>query len=160
MGSILSKGYRHPDRSKSHFVKRSPGSTKVVTSKPKAESRDCFRSFGPNHVCQNGFVRVLDRPGNSSVLHPTKLRPMNNQVVKSRSPNNRVALPAITPSKCTGCGWCVAACPDNLLVLESIAGKKSATLEHPDPCTGCAKCIPAYNFGAIKMIRLQENLQK
>ncbi len=153
MGSILSKGYRHPDRSKSHFVKRSPGSTKVVTSKPKAESRDCFRSFGSNHVCQNGFVGVLDRPGSSCVLHPTRLRPMNNQLGESRSPNKRVALPEITPSKCTGCGWCVAACPYNLLVLETIVGKKSATLEHPDPCTGCAKCIPACNFGAIRMFK-------
>ncbi len=160
MASFLIKGYRDPDRSKAHFVKRSPGSTKVVTRKPKAESRDCFRSFGSNHVCQNGFVRVLDCPGSSSVLHPTRLRPMNNQLGELRSPNKRVALPAITPSKCTGCGWCVAACPDNLLVLESIAGMKSATLVKPDTCTGCAKCIPACNFGAIKMIKIQEILQK
>ena len=153
MGSILSEGYGYPDRSKAHFVKRSPGSTKVVTSKPKAESRDCLRSFGSNHVCQNGFVRVLDRPGNSSVLHPTRLRPISNQLGELRSPNNRVALPEITPNKCTGCGWCVAACPENMLVLETIAGKKSATLENPDPCTGCAKCIPACNFGAIRMVK-------
>ena len=141
MDSILSEGYRHPDRSKAYFVKRSPGSTKVVTSKPKAESRDCLCSFGANHVCQNGLVRVLDRPGNSTVRHPTRLRPMNKQLGEFRSQNNRLALPAITPSKCTGCGWCVAACPCNLLVLETIEGKKSASLHFPDPCTGCAKCI-------------------
>ena len=141
MGSILSEEYRNPDRSKAHFVKRSPGSTKVVTSKPKAESRDCLRSFGSNHVCQNGFVRVLDCPSSSSVLHPIRLRPMNNQLCELRSPKNRVALPEITPNKCTGCGWCVAACPYNLLVLETIVGKKSATLHFPDPCTGCAKCV-------------------
>ena len=155
MGSILSEGYGYPDRSKAYLVKRAPGSKKVVTSKAKAESRDCFRSFGSNHVCQNGFVRVLDCPGSSSVLHPTRLRPISNQLGESRSPNKRVALPEITLSKCTGCGWCVAACPYNLLVLETIAGKKSATLENPDPCTGCAKCIPACNFGAIRMMRSQ-----
>jgi ferredoxin len=78
---------------------------------------------------------------------------MNNQLGELRSPNHRVALPAITPSKCTGCGWCVAACPYNLLVLETIVGKKSAKLEHSDPCTGCAKCIPACNFGALRMFK-------
>jgi ferredoxin len=152
---MLSEGYRNPDRSKAYFVKRAPGSTKVVTSKPKAESSDCFRSFRTNHVCQNGFVRVLDRPCSSSDLHPIRLRPMNNQLDELCSPIHRVALPAITPSKCTGCGWCVAACPDNLLVLESIAGKKSATLVKPDTCTGCAKCIPVCNFGAIRMVKIR-----
>jgi ferredoxin len=72
----------------------------------------------------------------------------------------RVALPLINPSKCTGCGWCVAACPDNLLVLETLAGKKSAVLEHPEPCTGCAKCIPVCHFGAIRIKKLNSHKEK
>ncbi|MCM2252820.1 MAG: 4Fe-4S dicluster domain-containing protein [Ramlibacter sp.] len=64
-----------------------------------------------------------------------------------------IALPVIASSRCTGCGWCVAACPDHLLVLEVEAWKKSAQLVRPDLCTGCAKCIPVCNFGAIGMAR-------
>jgi len=63
----------------------------------------------------------------------------------------RLVLPVINAVACTGCGWCVAACPYHLLVLEADAGKKSAQLARPDLCTGCAKCIPACNFRAIRM---------
>lgn len=80
---------------------------------------------------------------------------MSHLAGKTHSTNKRVALPLITPGKCTGCGWCVAACPDNLLVLETLAGKKSTNLQFPDPCTGCAKCIPVCHFGAIRMVKLE-----
>ena len=70
-------------------------------------------------------------------------------------PNKRVALPVVDPARCTGCGWCVAACPDNLLVLETIKGKKTASLINEGVCPGCAKCIPVCNFGAIKMVKLE-----
>jgi len=63
------------------------------------------------------------------------------------------ARPVVTPSRCTGCGWCVAACPDHLLVLQLHERRKSAELALPQACTGCAKCVPVCNFGAIKMVR-------
>lgn len=66
----------------------------------------------------------------------------------------KAVLPVIARNLCTGCGWCVAACPDHLLVLE-VDGqhRKAAELPRPDLCPGCGKCIPACNFRAIRMAR-------
>lgn len=63
------------------------------------------------------------------------------------------ARPVVTPGRCTGCGWCVAACPDHLLILQVSGHRKSAELALPQACTGCAKCVPVCNFGAIEMVR-------
>lgn len=66
----------------------------------------------------------------------------------------RRAVPVIARQLCTGCGWCVAACPDHLLVLEADAQRrKAAELPEPALCTGCGKCLPACNFRAIAMVR-------
>lgn len=66
----------------------------------------------------------------------------------------KVALPVIARTLCTGCGWCVAACPDHLLVLEvDDQHRKAAELPQPELCTGCAKCIPVCNFRAIRMAK-------
>lgn len=63
-------------------------------------------------------------------------------------------VPVIARNLCTGCGWCVAACPVHLLVLEVDAqGRKAAELADPDPCTGCGKCIPVCNFRAIELAK-------
>lgn len=65
-----------------------------------------------------------------------------------------IARPVVAPGRCTGCGWCVAACPDHLLVLEAGADRrKSAHLAQPALCPGCGMCIPVCNFGAIKLAR-------
>jgi len=62
--------------------------------------------------------------------------------------------PVVSASRCTGCGWCVAACPDHLLVLEPDAGgRKAAALALPELCPGCGKCIPVCNFRAIELVR-------
>ena len=67
---------------------------------------------------------------------------------------HKAVWPVIARNLCTGCGWCVAACPDHLLVLEVDAQRrKAAELPHPDPCTGCGKCLPVCNFRAIKMTK-------
>lgn len=49
-------------------------------------------------------------------------------------------LPTVNSSRCTGCGWCVAACPLHLLSLECLGWKKSAVVDDSAACTGCKKC--------------------
>ena len=49
-------------------------------------------------------------------------------------------LPKVDTSRCTGCGWCVAACPLHLLSLERTGWKKSAIVHDSVACTGCKKC--------------------
>ena len=36
-------------------------------------------------------------------------------------------LPHIHTSRCTGCGWCVAACPPGVLSLQVVAWRKTKT---------------------------------
>lgn len=73
----------------------------------------------------------------------------------SHHPSRRKpVLPLIARSRCTGCGWCVAACPDHLLVLEvDEQRRKAAELPQPDLCPGCGKCIPVCNFRAITLVK-------
>jgi ferredoxin len=103
----------------------------------RSTGKDCAVEAQPQHT---------DRP---ALLHHAGMTAKLEDPPKKR----QVALPVITASRCTGCGWCVAACPDHLLVLEVQAWKKSAQLALPALCTGCAKCIPACNFGAIEMVK-------
>ena len=63
----------------------------------------------------------------------------------------RRRLPVIDGSRCTGCGWCVAACPDDLLSLERQGWRKTATLHDADRCTGCHLCEAKCPFGVIHM---------
>jgi len=69
----------------------------------------------------------------------------------------RKALPAIATDRCTGCGWCVAACPPLVLSLQAPGehrwGKKHAVLDDAPGCTGCALCALRCPFGAIRMVR-------
>nr|WP_319564780.1 4Fe-4S binding protein [uncultured Rhodoferax sp.] len=55
----------------------------------------------------------------------------------------------IDASRCTGCGWCVAACPLNLLSLEPQGWKKHAVIHDEATCTGCKKCERRCLFSAI-----------
>ena len=67
------------------------------------------------------------------------------------------ALPTIDSSRCTGCGWCVAACPPHVLSLQVLGdarrGPKRATLHDAPGCTGCALCAVRCPFDAIRMVR-------
>lgn len=63
----------------------------------------------------------------------------------------RRALPVIDRSRCTGCGWCVAACPFDLLSLERQGWRKAATLHDASRCTGCRLCEVKCPFGVIRM---------
>lgn len=60
-------------------------------------------------------------------------------------------LPEIDLKRCTGCGWCVAACPLDLLSLERSGWKKHSSLHDAHLCTGCAYCAIRCPFGVITM---------
>lgn len=62
-----------------------------------------------------------------------------------------LALPVIDTQRCTGCGWCVAACPLDLLSLERQGWKKHAILEHAERCTGCSYCALRCPFQVVQM---------
>ena len=68
-------------------------------------------------------------------------------------PTPRKALPAIDPARCTGCGWCVAACPPHVLSLHAAGGRKTSALDDAAGCTGCALCALRCPFDAIRMVR-------
>ena len=62
-------------------------------------------------------------------------------------------LPRVDLARCTGCGWCVAACDLHLLSLEAVQWTKSAVLRDADRCTGCSDCAVTCPFRAITMRR-------
>lgn len=66
-------------------------------------------------------------------------------------PHRHGWLPAIDTVRCTGCGWCIAACDLHLLSLEVVQWKKSSTLRDADRCTGCSDCAVTCPFHAIAM---------
>jgi NAD-dependent dihydropyrimidine dehydrogenase PreA subunit len=67
-------------------------------------------------------------------------------------PSRHHALPVINTARCTGCGWCVAACPFKLLSLHPQGWQKKAVLHDADRCTGCKKCAEKCPFGVITMV--------
>jgi ferredoxin len=71
----------------------------------------------------------------------------------SSSPRKRPPpLPEIDPARCTGCGWCIGACPPHVLSLQLQPDwRKRSTLDDAAGCTGCAKCAVRCPFGAIRM---------
>ena len=51
------------------------------------------------------------------------------------------AVPVVNSARCTGCGRCVAACPEKILTLEVTGFRKHAMIMHPDRCNLCGRCI-------------------
>ncbi|MGJ7506256.1 ATP-binding protein [Variovorax sp. GT1P44] len=62
--------------------------------------------------------------------------------------------PDVDAARCTGCGWCVAACDLHLLSLEVVNWKKYSTFGDADRCTGCSDCAVKCPFHAISMRRV------
>lgn len=63
-------------------------------------------------------------------------------------------LPRIDTPRCTGCGWCVAACPPHVLSLQVDGWRKHSVLHDEPGCTGCRKCERRCPFGVISMVRV------
>jgi ferredoxin len=55
----------------------------------------------------------------------------------------------VDTKRCTGCGRCVAACPDRLLTLEVSGYRKHAAMRGADRCRSCRTCLPACPVGAL-----------
>lgn len=66
-------------------------------------------------------------------------------------------LPVIDTPRCTGCGWCVAACPPNVLSLQADGFRKHALLYDQVGCTGCSQCARRCPFGVITMAKPTPN---
>lgn len=58
-------------------------------------------------------------------------------------------LPEVTTVRCSGCGRCVAACPDRLFTLETAGYRKYAVLLSPARCSTCLLCVAACPVGAL-----------
>jgi ferredoxin len=84
----------------------------------------------------------MDRIDDSEPMHPS--RPPRQRGKARR-------LPDIDPTRCTGCGRCVAACDLHLLSLESVRWVKVSVLHAPERCTGCNACAAICPFDAITL---------
>jgi len=59
--------------------------------------------------------------------------------------------PVITDlERCSGCGRCVAACPENLYTLENNLRRKFARNRAPQNCARCGRCLPACPLQIIR----------
>jgi len=46
-----------------------------------------------------------------------------------------------TLRRCSGCGRCVAACPEKLYTLDTVNHRKQAVSREPERCSSCGGCI-------------------
>lgn len=65
----------------------------------------------------------------------------------------KTLLPQIDTTRCTGCGWCVAACPPHVLSLQTEGWRKCSVLHDATACTGCSQCERQCPLDVITMVR-------
>lgn len=56
----------------------------------------------------------------------------------------------IDPQRCSGCGRCVAVCPEKLYAFEIHNHRKSAHNKDPQKCTLCGRCLRACPLEIIR----------
>ena len=55
----------------------------------------------------------------------------------------------VDPARCTGCGRCVAACPERLFSLETSGYRKHAVVAVFGRCSRCLRCVAECPVGAV-----------
>jgi len=61
-----------------------------------------------------------------------------------------MAVPTISVELCSGCGRCVAACPEKIFTLETVRFHKNAVIRYPEHCTACGRCLHACPVTALQ----------
>ena len=95
---------------------------------------------------------------NTIVVHHPSMRhatspPTASEVLRPRRELATTTFAAIDPARCTGCGWCLATCPDQLLAFEVQDQRKRTVLLSRERCDGCGHCAAKCPMGAITMRR-------
>ena len=58
-------------------------------------------------------------------------------------------VPTIDVIRCSGCGRCVAACPEKTITLETVRFHKNAVILYPERCNACGRCVQACPVAAL-----------
>jgi len=58
-------------------------------------------------------------------------------------------VPQIDAARCTGCGRCVAACPEKIITLAVSGYRKHAVIERTERCGCCSRCLAECPVEAI-----------
>ena len=82
-----------------------------------------------------------------------------------------IVIPVIDPNRCEAKAACVAVCPNDVFVIQTISaetksqlslrgklkswfhGGKQAHVAHPDDCHACGLCVPACPEQAIRLVK-------
>jgi len=59
-------------------------------------------------------------------------------------------IPQIDSARCTGCGRCVAVCPEKIITLDVSGFRKHAEIRFFERCTLCGCCVTSCPVAAIE----------